>query len=182
MLCVSTPTYSILVNGEARGFFPGKRGLRQGDHLSPFLFILVMEMFSRKLIKASKKKGFYLHPKCKQIGLISMDFADDLLIFCKPTNSTLKIIKDCIMEFGEESRLITNASKSKVFIGGVIANAKSEIASFLGFDVGCFLVRYLRTPLHSKKLKTSDYSALISRVTSIIQRRNVGSLSYPRHA
>jgi len=50
--CIKTTRFSILVNGEPVGFFPAERGLRQGDPLSPFLFIIVMEGFDSLMRKA----------------------------------------------------------------------------------------------------------------------------------
>ncbi|GKC68147.1 reverse transcriptase domain-containing protein [Tanacetum coccineum] len=80
MTCVKTKKFSICVNGEAHGYFNGERGLRQGDPISPYLFTLVMEVFSLLLSKnIQKAKKFKFHYGCKDLKLSNICFADDFV-------------------------------------------------------------------------------------------------------
>ncbi|KAL2467109.1 hypothetical protein Adt_42960 [Abeliophyllum distichum] len=62
MECVSMTSYSLSVNGSLVGFFKGKKGLRQGNSLSPFLFVLCLEYLSRLNIQ-TLNSDFNFHPK-----------------------------------------------------------------------------------------------------------------------
>lgn len=64
MECITTPQYSIAINGEIHGYFPGKRGLRQGDPISPLLFVLCMEYFARIMNVVAEHAVFEFHTKC----------------------------------------------------------------------------------------------------------------------
>ncbi|KAL0294090.1 UNVERIFIED_CONTAM: hypothetical protein Sradi_6903600 [Sesamum radiatum] len=66
--CITTASFSISLNGTVHGFFPGTRGLRQGDPISPYLFVLVMESL-HLLIKSTVQNdaNFQFHWRCKEM-------------------------------------------------------------------------------------------------------------------
>ena len=82
--CISTVSYSILVNGEPKGDIKPSRGIRQGDPLSPYLFLLCSKGLNRLLEAAAREdeiRGFSL---CRNGPRIShLFFADDTLLSCK---------------------------------------------------------------------------------------------------
>ena len=72
--CVSTVTYSILVNGEPKGNIIPTRGIRQGDPLSPYLFLLCSEWLIgliKQAVNEDKIRGFSL---CRRGPKISQCF------------------------------------------------------------------------------------------------------------
>ena len=79
--------YSILINGSPFDFFQSSRGLRQGDPLSPYLFVIAMEVFScllRRAISGGFLSGWRVRGWSGEGILIShLLFADDTLVFCE---------------------------------------------------------------------------------------------------
>ena len=86
MQCVISVTYPIKINGKPRGHITPTRGLRQGDPISPFLFLFYAERFSALLRKATSigvLKGVAARPRGPCISHVF--FADDSIIFCQAT-------------------------------------------------------------------------------------------------
>lgn len=82
--CITSTMFSVVTNGELEGFFKGASSLRQGDPSSPYLFVLVMEVFSmivRKEVNASRT--FKFHWKCDKLKVAHICFADDILMFSR---------------------------------------------------------------------------------------------------
>ena len=106
--CITTPKFSICVNGELTKFFTSKRGVRQGDPLSPFLFLIAMEAFSRSLSMAILHPRFYFHQTCKAINLSHLCFDDDMFLFSKGNATSVQITIDEMAKFKTFSGLQVN--------------------------------------------------------------------------
>ena len=91
--CISTVRYSVLINGSPSGFFQSSRGLRQGDPLSPYLFVIVMEVFSclmRRVISGGFLSRWRVRGRGGEGILIShLLFANDTLVFCEESQDQL---------------------------------------------------------------------------------------------
>ncbi|KAK4384120.1 Retrovirus-related Pol polyprotein from type-2 retrotransposable element R2DM [Sesamum angolense] len=96
--CVTSAHYSVVMNGGVHGFFAGARGLRQGDPMSPYLFVLVMEVLHMILQQLIEQDGeFQYHWRCKDLNLFQLSFADDLLLFCKADVHSLLGLRDSLL-------------------------------------------------------------------------------------
>eukprot|EP00253_Pinus_taeda_P031307 PITA_31307 len=114
---ISTPIFSILVNGTASKTFNASRGIRQGDPLSLFLFILAAEGLGRYIKKeraANKIKGLKLWGN--ELPLTHQQFVDDIMLFGEPTVKEVRQLKKILDLFSEASGLEINRDKSCVFI------------------------------------------------------------------
>ncbi|XP_020270848.1 uncharacterized protein LOC109846037 [Asparagus officinalis] len=179
--CISTPNYSISLNGSLHGFFKGERGLRQGDPLSSYIFILGMEYLTRMLNLLKDDKNFKFHPKCKNLNITHLVFADDLLLFCKGDPYSVNRLYQCVEYFGACSGLEANPAKCSIFYSGVSDETKHEISNSLGFPEGSLPIRYLGLPLISKRMSYIDCNPLLLKISNQFQScMNNKSLSYAR--
>jgi arsenate reductase-like glutaredoxin family protein len=84
MECVRTVSYSVLINGEPRGFFHPTRGLRQGDPISPYFFLLCAEGLNALLVKTAMSKSIQgISISRGGPKLTHLFFADDSVLFCR---------------------------------------------------------------------------------------------------
>ncbi|KAL2235453.1 UNVERIFIED_CONTAM: putative mitochondrial protein [Sesamum indicum] len=177
--CVSTTSFSIGLNGKPHGFFAGARGLRQGDPLSPYLFVLVMEALHLGFLQRIEQDiQFTYHWKCESSKVFQMGFADDLLLLCKADLDSIRVFKEGLDWFAELSGLRLNVQKSHLIISRSAQNLKDQMLDILGFQEGHLPMRYLGLPLISSRLTISDCQPLISKIDARINGWEGISLSY----
>ena len=149
--CMSTTSFSILINGTSAGFFRSTRGLRQRDPLSSYLFVLRMNILSRLINKAVE--GNFLSG-CKiggrgeeeKLELSHLLYADDTLLFCKDNPNHLAHLWWILIWFEALSRLKINLGKSEIFPIGGRENVEALTAE-LGCKARNLPTTYLGLPL-----------------------------------
>jgi hypothetical protein len=167
--CISSPQFTIALNGSLVGCFPGKKGLKQGDPISPYLFVIAMEVLSLLLDEsAANNPRFGFHPKCQSLGLTHLCFADDLLIVSATTSESIRVIQGVLSEFEELSGLKANPAKSSFFCSGVSGDDNKDLFDILKMTEGSLPVRYLGAPLIMKRLIAADCEGLVAKFTSRI--------------
>ena len=105
-----------MINGAPYGFFKPHRGLRQGDPLYPFLFILAFEVLVMLLCKVElngELNGIKVSRTSPSISHVQ--FADDLFIFVKAKEENLVTVKECLDKYMEWSGQAVNSAKSSMF-------------------------------------------------------------------
>ena len=123
--CITNSRFTIALNGSLVGYFPGGKGLRKGDPISPYLFVIAMEGFTRLLKRRVLKfRNFKFHPQCKQLQITHLSFADDFLLFSSADLPSIRLIKSVLEEFKDISGLALNPNKSEVFFAVVPDDVK----------------------------------------------------------
>ena len=134
---LATSSTQILLNGSPGDRIEHRRGLRQGDPLSPVLFILVMDVLYHMVKKASEEG--LLQPLSRRAlqHRISL-YADDVVIFLQPSASDIRITLDILQLFGEASGLRTNVQKSTVLPIQCMEEHRSIIQTHLPCQISDF--------------------------------------------
>ena len=97
MVCVKTISYSVLLNGEPKGLIRSTRGIRQGDPLSPFLFLLCTEGLHRLISKVESEGAIHGFGLSKR-KLTHLLFTDDSLLFCGSNRSECQKVLEILAQ------------------------------------------------------------------------------------
>eukprot|EP00253_Pinus_taeda_P022660 PITA_22660 len=175
---ITSSSFSILVNGSPSKTFTQTRGLRKGDPLSLFLFILMMEGLGRAIKfanTASKVRGIQLNDNGH--ALTHQQFVDDTMLQGTPTIKEALAYKQIHKDFAKASSLEVNLSKSNIFFFNTHIAIHGNISRILGFQRDSLPSKYLRVPLTAKPLHKSIWEMIISKLQDKTRKWTVRSLN-----
>ncbi|XP_010481092.1 PREDICTED: uncharacterized protein LOC104759918 [Camelina sativa] len=166
IFCVSSVEYKVLLNGQPNGLIKPERDLRQGDPLSPYLFIICKEVLIANIRKAESDKritSIKVANKCPPITHLL--FADDSLFFCKATKEECGAILDVLKNYEAASGQQINFSKSSLQFGHLVPEKiRTEVHSTLGITNIGGMGSYLGLPESLGGSKTKVFSFVRDRL------------------
>nr|CAD1831662.1 unnamed protein product [Ananas comosus var. bracteatus] len=160
---LNSSSSAVLLNGAPGSSFQCRRGLRQGDPLSPLLFDFCVDVLFR-LIDKAVLLGNLPAVGLGEVNIHSLHFADDVLLFFNGSVKSAIIIK-CILEaFSVNSSLQINFGKSSLSPINLPADQAAALASCFNCSQQAFPLQYLGLPLTPKHLRRVDYLPLIEKI------------------
>lgn len=179
MLCVSTVRYHVLREGKEVGSIVLGRGLRQGDPLSPYLFILCAEGLS-SLIRRQEQNGL-LHGVRITRGAPSVShlfFADDSFLFFRANNNEASLIKQLLEIYGRASGQEVNFNKSSIsFSTNVIASVTQQVCDILAVTMTSNHGAYLGLPSYIGRNKKEVFRYIRDKLWQRLQGWSTRMLS-----
>ncbi|XP_060195293.1 uncharacterized protein LOC132624546 [Lycium barbarum] len=167
---ISNNWYSVIINGTRYGFFKSSRGLKQGDPLSPALFIIAAETLSRALnylFHNDRFSGFSMHKKGPQINHLS--YADDIVLFTSGDKVSIKLMMKQLYFYQKASGQEINTDKTFF-----LTHSKTDrlynrkIKRWTGFKQSTFPFIYLGCPIYCGRKRIYYFSNISKKILNKI--------------
>jgi hypothetical protein len=143
----------IKINDQVRENFQTKKGLREGDPLSPILFNIVADILAIIINRAKNNRQIdRVIPHLIDNGLFILQYADDAIIFMDANMEKAKNLKLLLCAFEQLLGLKINYHKSEIFCFRDSSNSENLYSQLFGCQIGSYPFKYLGIPMHYKKL------------------------------
>ncbi|GJT92663.1 RNA-directed DNA polymerase, eukaryota, reverse transcriptase zinc-binding domain protein [Tanacetum coccineum] len=175
--CLNNAMGSMLVNGSPTLEFQFHKGLKQGDLISPFLFILIMETLHltfKRVLNAGLYKGISLNDS---FTISHLFYADDVVFIGEWNNNNIQTLLSVLRCFYLASGLKINLHKSKLMGIGVSSNVVAAAASLIGCSILTAPFNYLGVKVGSNMSRINSWDDVISKVSSRLSKWKLKLLS-----
>jgi hypothetical protein len=171
MMCVTTANYEVLVNGIPVGRINPTRGIRQGDPISPYLFLICAEALSAMLTKADNEGVLRGVPSSKRGPRLNhLFFADDSLLFCRADLSHWNRLSTLLKSYELASGQRLNASKTAIFFSRNTTEViKEQILEVAGIPSSQRYDKYLGLLALVGKSRMKEFKGIRDRVWKRLQ-------------
>ena len=161
---LSSAFFSVLINGIPSATFRPSRGIRQGDPLSPFLFVIMAEGLGRSITAARLKNRLRGLSFNNSPAHSHQQFVDDNMLFGHPSVQEASLIKSILSTFSEASRALINRVKSQIFFFNTPVPTQKAVSQILGFTCAFLPSKYLGAPLMASAIKHSSWKQLLEKL------------------
>ncbi|KAM6576524.1 hypothetical protein CsatB_028361 [Cannabis sativa] len=167
--CVQIVSYSFLLNGAVHGNITPRRGIRQGDPLSPYLFLICSEGFSR-LLQYEESQGNLEGLKVSRSAppVSHLLFADDSILFCRASRSSATAVSRCLDLYSRASGQVINHDKCVLSFSPNTRGKQNFFQHLLGMPIQPCHERYLGLPSFSGHDKSQLFSGITDRIWKLL--------------
>ncbi|WJX55356.1 Protein DETOXIFICATION 41 [Trifolium repens] len=180
MHSVTSVETNVKWHGARAEYFRPQRGIRQGDPISPYLFVLCMDKLSHLICHAVDEGDWRTLRACRNGHLVShLMFADDLLLFGEATEKqvqcTIRILNAFCNMSGQE---VSREKTSILFSKNVDRNTRVKLVQMSGFRESNQLGKYLGVPLKGRAPRREDFQYVIDQVSAKLTNWKAQHLSF----
>ncbi len=174
--CINSVSYSIMLNGAPSVCFVPSRGLRQGDPLSPFLFLMCAEGLSALLRKAEPMNLLKGVEVCRGGPRVShLMFADDCLLFFRANSQECLEVLNVLGIYEEVSGQKLNVDKKTLFFSAnTDSNIKDALSAMLGTSISNSVEKYLGLPSVMGRSKIKAFEG-VEEITGVERKALISS-------
>jgi hypothetical protein len=180
MNLISLTFFPILINGVPSQPFSPSRGIRQGDPLSPFLFVIMVEGLGR-YIKTSIQNGSLQGLPLHGLELVAShsQFVDDTLLMNTPTVQEAIKLSSILSDFSKASGTTFNLTKSQLFFFNTPLAIQHHLSQILNTHVCTLPSRYMELPLTDSAARNISWDSLLLSITNRLSNWTFRSLNLP---